>query len=203
MKISDFIPAEVLAHFKTHDPLMYQMAIQMTVPIGPRIKEDLFLDICETIIGQQLSNKVADVLCTRFREYYENKVRPEKVLATPHETLRAMGLSNAKANYILGIAQAVVDKQLDLLTIATLENEAFITELTKLKGIGPWTAEMMLMFSLGRPDVFSTGDLGLKKGIMKIYSLDEVTIEDMLMLSEKWKPYRTYASQILWKSLEL
>lgn len=203
MPQSKFIPAEVLLHFKDNDPILYEASLKIMTPIGPRIKEDLFLDICETIIGQQLSNKVADVLCTRFRDHYKNTVTPEKVLDTPHESLRAMGLSNAKANYILGIAQAVVDKQIDLVTIATLENEAFITELTKLKGIGPWTAEMMLMFSLGRPDVFSTGDLGLKKGIMKIYGLEDVTIEEMLKLSAKWKPYRTYASQILWKSLEL
>jgi len=115
-----------------------------------------------------------------------------------------MGLSNAKAKYIRDLAEKVVNKELNFKDFENLNNEQIIEELVKVNGIGPWTAEMFLMFTLARKDVFSQGDLIIRKAVRKMYGFKkEPTKEQIKQISDKWVPYRTYACLVLWKSLSI
>lgn len=197
---------KIVAHFKKVDPILFSVIhkIDLEFEIHKDIR-DYFAALCREIIGQQLSGKVVQVIFERFKMAHLNK----KIIAQvtnriPDEDLRKVGMSWAKVRYVKDLASKVVNKEVHLEKLNQMSDEEVITELTKIKGIGPWTAEMFLMFTLGREDVFSLGDLGLKNAIHKLYKLKEKpSKEKMLKLSKKWPPYRTYASRILWKSLEI
>lgn len=166
-------------------------------------QENLFLDLIENIMGQQLSIKVAKIINGRFLNLFENKnPTPQEVIAIPHETYRAQGLSNAKARYVKNIAQAVIDKELLIENFAKMTDEEIKEQLVKIKGIGNWTAEMFLIFSLKRPDVFSLGDLGLRTAIEKLYDIKRDNLKEIEKLSKTWAPHRTLASRLLWSSLD-
>lgn len=192
-------------HFKTADPILFA-ALQKIGEIEHlvlRNTSDYFVALCEEIVSQQLSGKVADVIFARFKKLFPKEAITAKgVLAIPHEQLRGVGMSNAKTRYIKDLAEKVENKEVHLKKLAAMENEEVIAELTKIKGIGRWTAEMFLMFTLGREDIFSHGDLGLKNAIKKLYNLENPTKEAVEMITIKWSPYRTYACRILWRSLE-
>lgn len=164
-----------------------------------------FSDLCEAIINQQLSDKVATVIFARYKKLFlGEKVTPKSVLKISDEKIRAIGLSYSKISFIKDLAQKIQIGELKLENLAGLDNEKVIAELVKVKGIGPWTAEMFLMFSLGREDIFSHGDLGLRRAIQKLYALKkEPTEKQTERISKKWSPYRTYACMILWSSLDL
>lgn len=173
-------------------------------PITARDPELYFQALVESIVGQQLATKAAAAIRQKVRAAVGDDFSPATVLALPFENLRAAGLSNAKANYVCNIATAWTDGNISVDQLQQLDDEALITELTQIKGVGRWTAEMFLIFTLGRTDVFSVGDYGLKKGIIKAYGLPvEVKPAALLELSENWKPNRSLASLILWQSLEL
>jgi DNA-3-methyladenine glycosylase II len=154
-------------------------------------------------MSQQLSTKVAKVIYHRFLELYSgNEPTPEQIVITPLETLRGIGLSNAKAQYVLNVAQFAIDNNLDDKQLKKMSNEDIIELLTQIKGVGRWTVEMLLMFTLGREDVFAVDDYGIQVAMKKIYKLDDSNKkemrEKMLKLSAKWSPYRTYACLHLW-----
>lgn len=196
---------QVLTHFRSSDPILYQVAVRIEPERLLRTAEerDLFRDLCREIIGQQLSTKAASTIYSRFEALFPgNLITPEVLATLSIEQLRAVGLSNAKAKYVLGIADAVISKTINIHSLHELDDELVITELTKLKGVGTWTAEMFLMFTLGRPDVFSVKDLGLKRAIERLYNLSNPTAEEMLSLAANWSPYRTYACRVLWQSLD-
>lgn len=190
-------------HFKKVDPILYK-ALEWIDTIPPLKKSDkLFEDLCESIASQQLSVKASDTIFKRFKALFPNsEVTPKPILQFTIEEMRAVGLSNAKANYIKDLAQRVVDGLVELEKFDGFSNQQVIDELVAVKGIGPWTAEMYLMFTLARPDVFSLGDLGLRNAIKKLYGIETNSKAEILRLSEKWKPYRTYACRILWRSLD-
>ncbi len=195
-----------LSHFRTADPILFSVAQTITLEAQPPRSPDLyFVSLCEEIIGQQLSGKVADVLFDRFRKLFSRrKITPRAVLKISEETLRTTGMSWSKTRFIRDLAQHVITKSVQLDQLAQLPDDDVIGELTRVKGIGPWTAEMFLMFTLGREDVFSYGDLGLRKAIKKLYGFKkDPPVKQMEKIVNKWKPYRTYAARILWKSLEL
>ncbi|MEK7543519.1 MAG: DNA-3-methyladenine glycosylase [Patescibacteria group bacterium] len=193
-------------HFQSVDPILFSVS-QIIVVEDPEVRTpgEYFVHLCENIIGQQLSGKVADVLTARFYKLFSNKnVTPRTVLQKSEEELRATGMSWSKTRFIRDLAQKVLDRSVQLDTLAQLSDQEVVGELIKVKGIGPWTAEMFLMFTLGREDVFSYGDLGLKNAMKKLYGFKkDPTIKQMEKIVNKWKPYRTYAARILWKSLEL
>ena len=147
---------------------------------------------------------MSDVIFGRFIKLFpDKKLAPKQVRKKTVEELRAVGMSNAKARFIIDLATKVDDGMVKLQHLEAKSNEEVIVELTRVKGIGPWTAEMFLMFSLGRPDVFSTGDLGLKQAIQKLYKIkNEPTTKQLLEISAPWSPYRTYACCVLWNVLE-
>lgn len=162
---------------------------------------DYFLDLVEIITGQQLSMTAAKSIFNRFLSLYPQSATPESVLATLDEKLRSIGFSTSKVGYVKNIATAV-SSGLDLKNFDNLSDEEIIKELTKIKGIGPWSVEMFLIFSLKRPDVFSIGDLGLRTAIEKLYGLEREDKKAIMILAETWRPHRTLACRLLWASLE-
>ena len=167
-------------------------------------KKAVYLHLCGSIMSQQLSTKVADVIWKRFLALYEKKgPSPEQILATPHETLRSIGLSNAKASYIQNVARFALEQGMEWQQLKKMDNEAVIVHLTQIKGVGRWTTEMLLMFALGREDVFAVDDLGIQQAMINLYKLDSADKkklrEDMLRISAKWSPYRSYACLHLWR----
>jgi DNA-3-methyladenine glycosylase II len=157
-----------------------------------------------SIMSQQLSTKVAQVIYRRFLELYKGKEpKPQQVLDTPFDALRGIGLSNAKVQYVQNVALFCLEHKVTDKKLLAMTNEEIIDLLTQIKGVGQWTVEMLLMFTLGREDVFAVDDLGIQQGMMKVYDLDaqdkKALKQNMLMLSAKWSPYRTYACLHLWK----
>lgn len=160
--------------------------------------------LCASIMSQQLSTKVATVIHNRFLALYGGKEPlPQQILDTPFEMLRSIGLSNAKANYVKNVAQFEIDFGMDAKRLHKMDNEEVIAYLTQIKGVGRWTTEMLLMFALGREDVFAVDDLGIQNAMISLYKLDnshkKKLREDMLRISQKWSPYRTYACLHLWQ----
>ena len=165
--------------------------------------QSLFADIVENILGQQLSNRAADTIITRFKNLFGGRhPTPARLLKTPDEKIRACGTSWAKARYVKNVAAAAVDKTLDLENLPAAADEKIYTQLLKIKGIGRWTAEMFLMFTLRRPDIFSPGDAGLQNAVAKLYGVKRGDVKQMVRISGRWRPYRTLACRYLWKSLD-
>jgi DNA-3-methyladenine glycosylase II len=165
--------------------------------------QNICLQLCYSIMSQQLSTKVAAVFHQRFIDLFGGKDPSiHQIAATPFETLRGIGLSNAKANYVLNVSRFFIDEKISDAQLHAMSNEEIIKYLTKIKGVGQWTVEMILMFTLGREDVFAVDDLGIQQAICKLYKIDaedkKAMKEKMLKVSKKWSPYRTYACRYLW-----
>jgi 3-methyladenine DNA glycosylase/8-oxoguanine DNA glycosylase len=185
-------------HFKKADPILYRAA-RLHKIADIRRSSDVFGDLVHAIVNQQLSGKAADTIYVRL-ETIVGAITPRTIASLSIPMLRKCGLSEAKTKSIKELAKTVVDKKLDLANIHLHEDEKIVELLTAQKGIGPWTAEMILMFSLGRQDIFSKGDLGLKKGIMRLYGLRKMPSDrTMDRLAKAWSPYRTYAALVLWR----
>lgn len=191
---------KAIKHFKTSDPILYSL---VSMPFELEKHPDPFLRLLRTIVGQQLSVKAASTIFTRFENLFKNSnITPSGLVKLTPEQLREAGLSRQKISYLKDLAQKTLDKEVELDKFGELDSELIIEELIRIKGIGRWSAEMFLMFSLGRPDIFSYGDLGLQNAIKKHYKLKNKPTEmQMEKLSKKWIPYRTYAARILWMSL--
>ncbi len=166
-------------------------------------RNHVHLHICASIISQQLSTKVAAVIYARFLALF-NKINPspKDIVGKPFDELRSIGLSNAKTNYILNVCNFFIENKLTDARLHKMEDEELIEYLIQIKGIGRWTAEMILMFTLAREDVFAVDDLGIQQAICKLYKIDATDKKEMkiqmLKISKKWSPYRTYACKYLW-----
>ena len=187
-------------HFKKADPILSAAAERHAIA-NIRRSTDVFRDIVRAVAGQQLSGKAAQTIFGRVETLVEKKTfTPEKILLLTESQLRTCGLSHAKASTIFGVARSVTEGKLNMKLLHKLSDEEIIASLRSIKGIGPWTAEMILMFSLGRTDIFSKGDLGLRKGIMRLYKLRKMPSDrTMDKLAKAWSPYRTYAARVLWR----
>jgi DNA-3-methyladenine glycosylase II len=166
-------------------------------------RKNVHLHLCNSIMSQQLSTKVADVFQQRFINLYNGKTpTPQQIVQTEFETLRSIGLSNAKANYVKNVCQFFIDEKITDAQLYKMSNEDVIAFLTQIKGVGKWTVEMILMFTLGREDVFAVDDLGIQQAMCKLYKIDfdnkKLMKEKMLLISKKWSPYRTFACRYLW-----
>lgn len=165
--------------------------------------QNITLRLIASIMSQQLNTKVADIIYARFINLYDGREpSPEEVLATDKTILRSIGLSNAKVSYVHNVALFCVEHKVTDTMLLAMDNEQVIALLTQIKGVGRWTVEMLLMFTLGREDVFPIDDLGIVNAMVKLYKLktdDKKTLkEKLLKLSAKWSPYRTYACKHLW-----
>ncbi|MFA6308643.1 MAG: DNA-3-methyladenine glycosylase [Clostridia bacterium] len=184
------------------DP-MFKKLIDICNPIEIGLSGDYFASLASSIIGQQLSNKVADVIWARLGALMNGDLSPQKISAIGIEELRKIGVSYSKIGYLKNLSEALINKKIRLNDFESMENEEIINKLVEVKGIGNWTAEMFLIFSLGREDVFSLGDGGLQRSIKWLYQFEELPQKRQLMkISEKWKPYRTYASLYLWEAID-
>ena len=163
---------------------------------------DAFTTLARSIVGQQISVKAAQSVWNRLELLLEKNTTPGNVLSKKRPQLRACGLSDRKTEYIADLAQHFADGRIHVHKWPRMDDEAVIAELTEVRGIGRWTAEMFLMFNLLRPDVFPLGDLGLQKGIRLAYFKRSVSLKRMKQLGETWRPWRSVATWYLWRSLD-
>lgn len=192
---------EHVAHLSKDKKL--KKLIEAAEPRQLKKRKNICNYLCASIMSQQLSTKVADVIYRRFIELYDGKEpAPQQILDTPHEQLRGIGLSNAKVSYVKNVAEFELTYGMEAKKLGKMSNEEVITYLTQIKGVGRWTVEMLLMFALGREDVFAVDDLGIQQAMIRLYKLDnsdkKLFREKLLKQSAKWSPYRTYACLYLW-----
>jgi DNA-3-methyladenine glycosylase II len=200
--------SEADEHLRSVDHVMRGL-IDDRGPIDPETdrrgsRPDPYEALGRAIVGQQLSTKAARSIWERLVDIFGGTFpQPSELLATDAETIRSAGLSRAKVNFLRDLAERAGDGRLDLSGLAELADEDVIAALTEIKGVGPWTAEMFLIFHLGRPDVVSTGDLGIRRAIQVEYGLDELPgPTDLERIAEPWRPHRTLACLYLWRSLD-
>ena len=173
-------------------------------PIEQRLEEYSYSSLASAIVAQQLSDKAAATIWGRLVEALGGDATPAHVLAADDATLRGAGLSGSKTAFLRDLAQRVADGSLDLHHVATLPDDDVIAELTIVKGIGRWTAEMFLIFSLGRPDILAIDDGALRSAVAWLYRLDDEDSRTAIArVGEAWAPYRTCASLYLWQGLSL
>lgn len=194
-------------HFKLNDLVIFSIFEKMELKLLSPLKADshiYFRKLCGEIISQQLAGKAAEAIFNRFVKLLpSDKFNPKQVLGVDGQAFRDAGLSWAKVKYIKDLADKVHRLEVKLDHLHKLEDEAVIGELTKVKGIGPWTAEMFLIFTLGRENVFSHGDLGLRNGLIKLYRLRRPpTVKRINQIVNRWQPYKSYGSLALWHSLD-
>jgi DNA-3-methyladenine glycosylase II len=195
-------------HLRSVDRVIRRL-IDERGPIDPdqdrrRSRPDAFIALARAIVGQQLSTRAARSIWNRVLERFDGEEpTPAQLLEVRADRLRRAGLSRAKVAYLRDLAERVRDGRLDLEGLPELSDEDIVAELTEIKGIGRWTAEMFLMFHLARPDVISTGDLGLRRAIQIEYGLDELPgPTDFERIAEPWRPHRTLGCLYLWRSLD-
>lgn len=192
-------------HLRRVDPVLGSVIKKIKLK-RHRGDANYFRSLCEAILSQQISTAAADTITARFCALFPGTDFPSavQVSKTPVAKLRKAGVSRQKIGYLKDLAGAVTSGRLDIKDFSRHTDEEVIAALTQVKGIGQWTAEMFMMFSLNRPDVFSAGDLGLQNAIKKIYGLRRhPDRKKMERISGAWKPHRTLAARYLWASLRL
>ncbi len=193
---------EYIAHLSKDKK--FKKLVEASDPHKLRIRKNICTYLCASIMSQQLSTKVAAVIYKRFLALYGGKEpQPQQILDTPDLTLRGIGLSNAKVQYVKNVARFELESGMGLKKLKNMSNEEIVEYLIVIKGVGRWTIEMLLMFALGREDVFAVDDLGIQQAMTKLYKLDATDKkqmqEEMKRISSKWSPYRTYACVHLWQ----
>ena len=173
--------------------------------LTPRTEWTHFDALVRSIVYQQLSGQAAATIHGRVVKLIgDGAGTPEKIVQTTHEDFRAAGLSNAKARYVRNLAEHVLDGSLPVNSLHELSDDEIIESLIQVKGIGRWSAQMFLMFRLGRPDVLPELDLGIQKGMQKAYRMRKLpTPQQVLKRGAKWAPYRTIGSWYMWRILEV
>ncbi|HEX9998240.1 MAG TPA: DNA-3-methyladenine glycosylase [Abditibacterium sp.] len=191
-------------HLREADPVLGAVIdrIGELEPSCP-IPEAHFSALCRIVTGQQLSVAVARSIWNRVETHFGPDISPAAVLETSEEDLRKLGLSSAKTRTFHALAAHVTAGKLKIGELETLSDEEIAREIVAVKGLGPWSADMFLMFHLCRPDVLPVGDLGIKEAMKRLYDLEKrPTVEEMERIAEKWRPFRTLASRYLWRSLD-
>ena len=197
---------KIALHFQKVDPILYKALTQVggdDIELKVRKPSAFFEALCSEIIGQQLSGKAAETIYNRVAALFpRKKLTAKALLKIKAEKLRSAGLSWSKASFLKDLATRVLDGQLKLNKLLKLDHQEVRRELMAVKGIGPWTCEMFLMFSLGWPDFFSPGDAGLRRAMEQLYKIKNLQPARAERIAQKWAPYRTYACRILWKWLD-
>ncbi len=190
-------------HLAKRDPVMRAL-IKRVGPclLEPGARGDHFTTILRAIVGQQLSAKAAETIFQRVAALHPNgrKIVPADILAAPDETLRGAGLSGAKVLYVKDLAAHVDSGKLNFAKLVRKSDDEIVDALVAVKGVGRWTAEMFLIFRLGRPDVWAIDDLGLRNAVKNLYGI-EPTKPNLIEVAEPWRPWRSVASWYLWRSL--
>ena len=172
-------------------------AIERIGMIKRKVNPDVFSALTESIIGQQISNKAAATVCKKLQDL--SGMQPEKLHGLSQEEIQACGMSMRKAGYIKGLAKHCVEKTVDFTGLNEMSDAKIIKTLTQIDGIGVWTVEMLLIFSLARPNVVSFGDLAIRRGMMNLYGHKEINKERFLRYAKRFSPYGSVASLYLWE----
>ena len=188
------------------DPKMKMILGQLDEPLLEK-NNKIYLRICRSILSQQLSVKVARVLYQRFLDLYEDREpTAQQILETPVETFRGIGFSRPKSGYIHNVCNFFIVNKITDRRLHKMDNEEVIDLLTQIKGVGRWTVEMILMYSLAREDVFPIDDLGIRNAMIKLYGIKETDKKKLYKklnkISSGWAPYRTYGCMYLWDWLD-
>ncbi len=197
---------KAIKHLRTADPALGEVIARVgPYKLVPRAEGTHFDHVVRSIVGQQLSGRAAQTIYKRVLDLKGGKCpTPADFLKLPVMTLRAAGLSGRKVEYVKELAQRTHDGSLAILKIHEMEDAAVMETLVSVRGIGPWTAQMVLMFRLGRPDIFPELDLGVQKAVQKLRRMRKLpTPKQMTKIGATYAPYRTYAAWYLWRSLEL
>jgi len=192
-----------IQHLSKADPILKAIIASVVLPIR-KPRKDYFHALARSIMGQQLSVKAANTIHDRVVALFRVKIfpSPQQFLKMPDKKLRQAGLSFSKISYLKNLARFVIQHKKEFSNLRKLSDEEIISLLTQVKGIGRWTAEMFLIFTLKREDIFSHGDLGLRNAIVKLYKLrGKPDLKKFTLISDQWKPYRSIASLYLWASL--
>jgi DNA-3-methyladenine glycosylase II len=194
---------QAIRHLRKADPVMRNV-IRKAGPFTMQLHRNRFRALVFSILGQQISGKAAASIRARLIEYLKpEQISPQSIARLTPENLRSVGVSLQKANYLLDLATQVAEGKLRLDRVARMSDEDVIDALVQVKGIGVWTAQMFLIFSLGRPDVFPHDDLGVRSAIRNLYGLDELPNKEIShKIATPWRPYATVASWYCWRSLE-
>lgn len=190
-----------IAHLHKDKRLKKIMAVQPIYTINT--KKQVYLQLCASIISQQLNTKVAAVIYNRFLQLFATQSPSlQQILNTPFDALRAIGLSNAKANYVKNVCTFFIQEKITDKKLQAMDDAAIIQYLTQIKGVGQWTVEMILMFTLGREDVFAADDLVIQQTMATLYQLNsndkKAFKQQILQIANAWSPYKTYACKYLW-----
>jgi len=204
------VPAEAIAHLVAADPVLAGLVERYGPPEDGRdpsrpAPADHYGALLRAIVGQQLSTKAARAIYGRVLEYFGGRTpSPQQVLAADPDALRAAaGLSRAKVSFLRSLAEHVIKGELELDRLDELADDEIIGELRAVKGIGEWSAHMFLIFQLERPDVMAAGDLGIRRAVERAYGLPALPdVPQLIALAERWRPYRSVACRLLWRSLD-
>src|SRR4030095_5820321 len=201
--MSDQEIQQALRHLRRKDPVMRKV-IQRAGPFTLQLHRNRFRALVFSILGQQISGKAAASIRARLVNYLKPQpVSAQSITRLSTEELRRVGLSSQKAGYLLDLAERVARGDLRLARMARMADEEVIAALTEVRGIGTWTAQMFLIFSLGRLDVFPHDDLGVRVAIRNLYGLNELPNKEIgHKIAEPWRPYASIAAWYCWRSLE-
>ena len=192
----------MLDHIR-QDPKIAQITKVVEIKLNPAEEIDVYHNLLASIVSQQLSIKAADTIFERFLNLFPDKYPyPEEVLKFNLDDLRLVGLSRQKATYLQNVADFALNEGITWEILSPKTDQEIIDYLTKIKGVGKWTVEMILMFNLQRPDVFPVDDLGIQQAMKMLYQLEVEGKElraEMVKIAENWRPYRTLACRYLWK----
>jgi 3-methyladenine DNA glycosylase/8-oxoguanine DNA glycosylase len=196
---------DAVSHLCAADPVLAEIVGRVgPCRLEPRRGRSHFGTLLRSIVFQQLSGKAAETIHRRFLALFAGPPRPRDVLAASDERLRGAGLSSGKVRSVRALARACEEGALRLPVPAGWDDARVLAALTGVHGIGPWTAQMFLMFHLARPDVWPTGDLGLRKALHRAYRLPVTApVPRLERLAERWRPWRTVATWYLWRSLDV
>ena len=204
MKLTSELARAGIIHLRANDRIL-RGVIDAAGPFALKLRRDRFQSLVRSIISQQISTSAARSIRIRLEKFLApEKIAPETLAKFTPLKLREAGISPQKAGYLLDLAQKVSNGQVRLENLARMSDDEVIAELIQVKGIGVWTAQMFLMFCLGRVDVFPHGDLGIRSALKNLYELDELPDEEMSHeIAQSWRPYATIASWYCWRSLDL
>ncbi len=194
-------PKEEIIKLLSRDPVLAAIIPEITLP-EPQPRQDVFNALIRSIVSQQLSTKAAATIYQRFAALFEgNEINPTRILSTDEQVLRSAGLSKQKSTYLKEVAD-FFSGEAENMDWQQLSDEQIVKHLTRIKGVGVWTVQMILMFHMARPDVFPVDDLGIQQSMADLYGITaekQALKKQMLRIADNWRPYRSYASRYLWK----
>lgn len=194
--------AEVIEHYRK-DPVLYEAISRLDIEIRPELNIDIYESLLNSIVSQQLSIKVVRIIWKRFTDLFiDGYPDANQLLTTDHRILRKVGLSNSKANYLKNVAEFKLYNDMSFEFLQSMTDEEVIKYLTQIKGVGPWTVQMILMFPMDRPNVFPVDDLGIQNVMKELYGLEMDKKElrhSLIEIADRWHPYRSLASKYIWE----